>query len=300
MADEEYNRFDLPYPPEYISLSGADDSVDPGELIKITNQYNAQFGILVSPSKRGVARYPSLSWIMNYGEAVLLNNDRLREQMTEGGEPTLMRSRPSIHVCGDYIDMMREDGYFGLEYLVDYGYGRFQFNLAGTEFDKDFRKKIREWVDNYNVEAIIQVDEFPNDDEFTYLLDRSRGKGIHSEDWPSSSFRLQSTLPGDFYLIRRDWVPGFAGGISEHNILKTCFKLTQESALYFLDMESSLRGPGDKFDPEACRRVCSKVFGHREEYFYEPEAENTGRGQVIEEVVDIEHRIDEYEEYEDE
>ena len=48
-------------------MTGADDSVDPKELFRISEKYPfVEWGILFSKSATGRYRYPSKEWIVNF------------------------------------------------------------------------------------------------------------------------------------------------------------------------------------------------------------------------------------------
>jgi hypothetical protein len=49
----------------YVTLTGADDDVDPQQLAEISQEYPfVEWGILFSQSKSGVERYSSIDWVV--------------------------------------------------------------------------------------------------------------------------------------------------------------------------------------------------------------------------------------------
>ncbi|HPP22089.1 MAG TPA: hypothetical protein PK235_14815 [Phycisphaerae bacterium] len=99
-----------------ITFTGADDSVDPVELLKISKDNPfVEWGILISANNQGNPRYPTQPWIDN-----LLG-------MTKG-TPVLM----SCHVCGRWV---RELAAADLSLFTERpgmlkGFGRIQLNFG--------------------------------------------------------------------------------------------------------------------------------------------------------------------------
>lgn len=49
---------------KYVTMTGADDSIDPNDLINISEKYPfVEWGILLSESKMGSERFPTLDWL---------------------------------------------------------------------------------------------------------------------------------------------------------------------------------------------------------------------------------------------
>ena len=69
-----------------VTMTGADDSINPNELIEISKKYPfVEWGILVSRNSQGSNRFPSLQWM-----------DKLHELNT-------VNLLLSCHLCGTYI-----------------------------------------------------------------------------------------------------------------------------------------------------------------------------------------------------
>src|SRR6202041_129470 len=83
-----------------ITITGADDSIEPQQLIDLQNKYPfVEWGILFSTKRTGTPRYPSANWIDSflsyrflgtsahlcgdYAKAILLGDDSFL-QLTEG------------------------------------------------------------------------------------------------------------------------------------------------------------------------------------------------------------------------
>ena len=73
-----------------VTISGADDAVDPQALVSLSHQYPfVEWGILCSASRAGSPRYPSREWMIRLENTV-------KEEFHRGYEMHL-----SSHFCGD-------------------------------------------------------------------------------------------------------------------------------------------------------------------------------------------------------
>lgn len=246
--------------PYRLTLSGIDDAVGFESLHELTDLYGIEYGVLAHPDKHGTQRYPSkfyLSALADYSHD-WNNRDRPDDDprsSTDGG------INLSLHLCGDYVEAFLEAGYCGLEEIL-HGYQRVQFNLGRTPTEEE-RLMILDWCGNYNVSAIIQVPAWTYDDSCYYLLDRSRGKGIHSDTWPDPARPMNTQFGEEEYMGRRSWAPSFAGGIGPDNLVETCKAITKHTGTYAIDMESSLRDERGEFSFKTASEVCALAYGEK-------------------------------------
>ena len=219
-----------------ITVTGADDSIDPTELDKITMKYPfVEFGILLSKNSMGTPRFPSKEWLQKLAK---LNESSSIDNF-------------SAHVCGQWVrdilvgnypDWQKEIGIKNS--FFDIMFSRYQLNTHGVYHEFDLNK-IRYFLNSKNV--IFQYDEVNTDLIFTsmeegirevsVLFDISHGNGKLPENWPIP-------LEGVFC--------GYAGGLSPDNLEENLIKLEKlvgEDWKIWVDAETHLRSNyGTVFD----------------------------------------------------
>ena len=184
-----------------VTVTGADDSVDPHDLIDIQKKYPfAEFGILLYRDSMGNKRFPSKEWLMRLYE--------VKDQLNLSG-----------HVCGKWTkeflmgDLARDFTEIVTLRLVK----RWQFNTHGYKHPYNFpvvQNQIANAVTYNKQKVILQYDEKNSAllDEFrarhtSYLVqvlfDLSGGNGILPENWQK---------PLDVFEC------GYAGGLSPDNV----------------------------------------------------------------------------------
>lgn len=250
-----YNRGSIALPSK-VGMAGVDDRVDLDRLCYLSMMYDIEWGVLLHPEKYGQKRYMSRMGVLHFNNWV----ERIKEIYDEGTDDTITTQvRCSAHLCGDYVDMLLEDGYIGIEQQITQ-FRTIQVNLCGRKIKTDESERVDAWARHYNKSIVMQVDEFPYDDNYTYLLDRSRGKGVHPNSWPNPQRPFGLSERGrDYY---RDHHPGFAGGITPDNILDTCGDIQQHTSYYFIDMESGLRDEDNEFDLGKAKLALNAIYGN--------------------------------------
>ncbi len=218
-----------------VTITGADDSVDPGVLVELGQQYPfVEWGILLSPKRFGSDRYPSTEWLRS------LRNSLPRSRGVHTGV--------SLHLCGDAAQSyMEHDGYYtSLLPNVD----RIQIN--GTQFrspkvsfsyfggQQIFTAKNLEDMDLLSSKITKWAGPL-----FAVLWDVSGGKGINGKPWPVK-------VAGADY--------GLAGGIGPSNIEESIDDAVRVGASW-IDMESSVRTSSGAFDLDAVRLVLARADG---------------------------------------
>jgi hypothetical protein len=223
-----------------VTLTGADDSTDPSDLIKLSREYPfVEWGILFSQNYDGTRRYPSKRWTTK-----LMALD-------------LTGINFSAHIQGGYVRDMFEGKF---SFLDDYPKfsklcKRVQLNFHARKVPKttvDFRSILRNQK-KYPYQFILQNDgannelisEFP-DSNVVPLFDVSGGAGVLPSEWP---VRLPSPY-GDYC--------GYAGGLGPDNLEQELprIAIAAESAKVWVDMETRIRSNNDlNFDIDKCRRV---------------------------------------------
>ncbi len=235
---------------QFVTFTGADDSVDPAKLIELSKKYEEkiEFGILFSVSKEGTDRYPSASWINKLADMVTGHNIKL-----------------SAHLCGSYVDTMavvKSSSEYGKHLWLDTFqdastvFQRVQINsghqppvdFSETEYLRSL-KRIKEKA------IIIQTDGIKSAHHtlldihglmVSSLVDSSGGRGSESIFIP----------PG----YESEW--GFAGGINPDNVQdKIANIMDVYSGSFWIDMESGVRTE-NKFDlvkvESVMKIICSQ------------------------------------------
>lgn len=247
----------------YITVTGADDSIKPEELIDLSRGWpNVEWAILVSKTSQGMRRFPSWDWI-----------NRLREIKNAGQQLAVdyPRFQFSCHICGRWAyNLVAGDMSFFEEKkdILDM-FQRFQFNFHGHDLDH-FSSN---WVPNLkkvlppNAQCIFQMDGVNNhllDIALSHglnavpLFDLSSGAGIVPKDWPVPILNLFC---------------GYAGGLGPQNIeseLQRIESVVGKNVIW-IDMETHVRSNNDvQFDLEKVR-TCLKASQKYLEYRYSPE-----------------------------
>jgi len=207
-----------------ITITGADDSIDPQDLVAITKKYPfVEWGILFSRSQQGTSRFPSNQWVKN-----------------------LMKVYPnfnlSAHLCGKWVRdvVLKSEFTFRDTHPLIANFQRIQLNFHGQyhKAHPDFVKLLHkhsqyDWIfqhDGVNDELIIQFVNMSGINVFP-LFDRSGGAGVVPSEWPKPICGYQ----------------GYAGGLGPDNIVNEIGRVSQvagESKVW-IDMETKVRSNND-------------------------------------------------------
>jgi len=215
----------------YVTLTGADDNTDAKKMAALSKEYKfAEWAILFTQNKAGVARYPSVDWV-----------DR--------SLPLLSESNLSAHLCGKWVSDANNGQFtFSKDDWFDF-FGRIQFNIAKSTLLKMINRETNFWNCNFNKSIILGgpyqkniVTDVFDLDGVSPLFDCSGGRGILTDQWPSPF--------GKFC--------GYAGGLGPDNIEEQLQKIESVvgNSEIWIDMESNIRS-NDQLDFEKCERVLS-------------------------------------------
>jgi len=221
-----------------VTISGADDAVDPADLLRLQQKYPfVEWGILVSTKRAGTDRYPSFGWRRS------LNHHDLNI---------------CFHLCGSICRDFIGGEYIALGECGVVEAQRYQFNILLNEsrylvalrmLANYFRKRDDAgFILPYNkgsrevLNAFIKEQSSSLPDNVHFLYDSSGGRGT-----PITIF--QRPLPT---------YTGYAGGISQNNIFEVCDAISNmmwEDNVW-IDMESGVR-TDEKFDLAKVERALS-------------------------------------------
>jgi hypothetical protein len=233
-----------------VTATGADDSTQATDLIRISNDYPfVEWGLLISKSSAGNQRFPSNKWL-------------------ESELPCILPANVSGHICGQWVRDLCEgkDNFFKEFEFIDF-FNRFQLNFHSLRDECDV-KKLETVLNKFEGKQIVfQLDGkhdyiykalAPFHPNIIPLHDVSGGNGISPEKWNEPI--------GDF--------TGYAGGISPANIrlvLSDLLKIVGNHNIW-IDAESKLRSDDNQiFDIRKVRHYlhwCKFVIDDSDVYYY--------------------------------
>ena len=222
-----------------VTVTGADDSVRPKELVSIAEDFPfVEFGILLSKKQQGSKRFPSLNWLE---ELYILWRQK---KLTLSG-----------HLCGRWVrDLcLGNPSFFNELGHIWEMFGRLQLNfhaeyhpVNNKKFFKIFRQNqllaetpiifqmdgVNEKIFHFFVEGRWGIKAY-------HLFDTSGGCGLLSREWPKQFGRYC----------------GYAGGLSANNVGKELEKISKvANGPIWIDAETLLRSENDKvFDLQKVR-----------------------------------------------
>lgn len=248
---------------DWVTITGADDSIWPDDLVELTKEFPfVEWGILLSQSRVGTARYPSFRWLLRLEELVAI---------------TTWETNLSCHVCGLWAREL-VCGRWSLPWKMDglpTMFGRAQINFsAGPGDDADeLDSALGRWTKegNYPRQFIIQHNQansefFPtlreNPDplySLVPLFDRSGGKGELPSEWPKADY--VDVTPGEHGSgVEIPIYHGYAGGLNPDNLESQLPLIAAAAgdAPFWIDMESGVRAADGTFDLAKVRR-CLEI-----------------------------------------
>lgn len=216
--------------PQFITFTGVDEFTDTEEMIRLSNIYPIEWGILFSPKEVRTTRYPPHTAIHGILEKLAGSSVNL-----------------SFHLCGKYArDALAGNGTDFEAFLPNPLVKRAQINVSNQTIDE---LPLIVWGERHSVTPILQCRKagFPVDvsGDIEYLFDCSGGRGVVAEDWPTG---VESRLNG------------YAGGLRPDNVRKEVGSIAFGAWRYWIDMETGVRNDDDIFDLAKCRKVCEEVY----------------------------------------
>ncbi len=216
-----------------VTVTGADDSVDPVKLIELGRKYPfAEFGILMSSKNAGSQRYPSTPWVWSLAETVaeFIPNNSFSSHICGGWVRDIMVGKWSIldrhGVYMDIFDRIQLNFHSTAHLINEKAFIKGLYNecLAGTQFIFQ-----HDGVNN----RFLTIAERAGFNAVP-LFDRSGGLGILPDVWPSAD-------PFDHGA-------GYAGGLSPDNVadeLRKIEKVCGDKEIW-IDAETHLRSNNDQ------------------------------------------------------
>jgi hypothetical protein len=216
---------------KYCSITGADDAVNPGDLVRLSKEFPfVEWAILLLPARAGTARFPTEQWIEKFSaEAKTCHN--------------------AMHLCDEaFLGFVS-----GKKEVLDLmqGFQRIQLNLKfgdveGRYDPRELMVRVKEspqwnFILQYTKDKQGLLPLFKDVPNHAVLFDESAGRGISPDSW-------DAPLPGHFC--------GYAGGMNPDNVGKNLEIISKVAPGYttWIDMETGVR-TNDVFDLAKVRRV---------------------------------------------
>lgn len=232
-----------------VTITGADDSINPEDLLPLSKDFPfVEWGILISKNSMGFRRFPGPPWLWTFLELANAHDMGV-----------------SLHVCGSWTrQILAGEMPQRVSTLIE-GAQRLQLNFAGEEipcYMELFRHALLKVSNQGKREFIFQIDGNRGRDYLSAadgadlacvpLFDGSGGKGRAPSEWPR---------PLKGYLYQ-----GYAGGLGPHNLAEQLplIGLAAGDVRFWVDMESMVRTPDDRFDLAKVREsleICKAFVG---------------------------------------
>jgi hypothetical protein len=212
-----------------VTLTGADDSIDSLELVKLSERFPfVEWGILVSKHNECTWRFPSFEW-----------QRMLNVRYEQAGRSLHL----SAHLCGRWVrELLRGNaGWFAEREAITPMFERLQLNFhaeRGLKYDAGILASImhkmpRQVIFQYDGinEQIMQAVREQGADAVP-LFDRSGGRGVLPSAWPA---------PIEPYC-------GYAGGLSPDNVVDELQKIATVAGdvPFWIDAETHVRSNNDR------------------------------------------------------
>jgi hypothetical protein len=222
-----------------VTITGADDLVDPNAMLDLSEAYPfVEWAILSSRKKQGASRYPSQEWVRRFACCAALTG--VRWAMHLCGES----ARRALAGCPDAVEVYAEIGELGRVQLNGFGAYRLpMLRLAERMQSVHWILQVQDWGPLHHAGELAKL--HPN---VFALWDRSGGRGIG---------------PGPSAWFEWPWPTvdcprlGYAGGIDPSNIARAAEQVTRfmhVDGQTWLDLESGAR-TDDKFDLHKVQRI---------------------------------------------
>ncbi len=213
-----------------VTITGADDSINPQELAQLSKDYPfVEWGILFSAKQQGAHRFPSVDWLTDLKGVKQLN-------------PSM---KLCAHLCGQWVRELVQSGYEGWRTRYPYLWGifdRIQLNFHGNWYK--ISNPFFELLPLLDKKQIIFQVDGVNDDAWSYcqrycdavpFFDTSHGAGVLPGGWPKSYNGVYN---------------GYGGGLGPENLVLHIPMILEAASpeRIWIDMETKVRSEdGSKF-----------------------------------------------------
>jgi hypothetical protein len=230
----------------YVTLTGADDTVDPYKLVELSVKYPfAEWAILFSQKKTGSSRYPTNDWL-----------DELINVSSDCPDMNF-----SAHLCGKWVDDVMAGDFTFLKFTKwKQRFKRIQLNMGKDRLQqamtcKPLLSAVKKALNHQvilggNYKYITVNGDFFFDNALYPLFDASGGRGVETKEWPKP---FTSTSGATM-------LHGYAGGLGPDNIVNELKRIEEVAGETYIwaDMETKIRSiisGKDCFDLKKCEEV---------------------------------------------
>lgn len=231
-----------------VTITGADDSIEPIELVDLTKRFPfVEWGILLSSSSMGKNRFPSHKWLV---------------ELCRVWESTIHMTI-SFHVCGSWVRDICAGNWTPLftnigETLncakrIQLNFHTYKHLLTENFVPTSLKRcKDQDWQLIFQCDGVNDhlVSSARKDGlNAVPLYDKSGGAGIVPSEWTVSTENVYS---------------GYAGGLGPDNLANEIPKIVEaaQDNAYWIDMETKVRSNHDhQFDLKAvhsCLEISSQ------------------------------------------
>jgi len=226
---------------ETVTITGADDSTDIATLVAWSKRFPfVEWGILVSATQEGSARFPSRAWIKEFSEAAHHNGLKV-----------------SAHLCGRWVrQLLIGELDWRAVPMVVLAAQRIQINTHAVVHA--ISPALFANLDLLHGRQVIFQDDGVNANhapnligagiDAALLFDSSGGAGVLPASWPAQHPNVYC---------------GYAGGIGPDNVVEQLEKIEAVTTRpYWIDMERRVRVTDDsRLDEVAVTTVLEQVDG---------------------------------------
>jgi hypothetical protein len=263
---------------EKVTITGADNDVDPEALIQISQEFpEVEWGFVLSKKQESNPRYPSHSWLRKLLSAVEA------AYLTGASSDGKYFFRACGHLCGSWMRDAMAGNWSVLDDRSDIIriFDRFQLNLGEdskridpTVFVRSLTRRalqhksiILQWklglgsAGDHHIHKIITS---PGTNVYP-LFDSSGGQGIVPKHWPSQPTKVLNRGAASVTMKemrgRGRQTPvftGYAGGLSPYNLDAELRRIAAVAdGCIWIDAETGVRDTRNKFSPEMAREFLS-------------------------------------------
>jgi hypothetical protein len=232
-----------------VTVTGADDSLDPRELLSIAQEYPfVEFGILLSEKMEGTDRFPSSLWLETFLTVFAHQNYNV-----------------AGHICGKWVkDILEFEFPTGLFHMDNPVFRRWQLNTHGYKHKftpGSVFSFLNQRIIQTGANVIFQWDDANPElmnvacnsiySNCSVLFDGSHGAGVEPDSWPEP---------------REEVYCGYAGGLHPDRIgeqIEAISKVVPEGRRIWIDAETHLRSDDNEiFDLKKVRKFLAGTLNY--------------------------------------
>lgn len=250
-----------------ITFTGADDSVTPNELLKISAGHpKVEWGILISKNNMGTPRFPSAKWInelmqfhrRSYGGMKISTHICGIWVKNLIGRPRVRKSRrsrsTSRRTCrrGSELELLETVPLERVDRVqLNFHASPHALSVIGLDALRGLDRQVIFQMDGTTNDALISAARFKSVDAIP-LFDISGGRGISPDTWPEP---FECPVEGKIYS-------GYAGGLGPENLESQIKKILEAAgdARIWIDMETKVRSNYDRQFDLGKVNQCLEIF----------------------------------------